>query len=384
VSDYDSTADTLRHSLRVGELMGQPTKELVERSTQHDHSKTADPEKETFDRVTPQLKNLTYGSDEYKAALADMGPALAHHYANNRHHPEFVDREIEWRPVVGYEGHYEVSSLGDIRSADRMVSRGGPTGDVFKPGQVRKAHLTPKGYCRLALVLNGQQRNHLVHRLVAEAFLANPDNKPEVNHRNGNKADNRVVNLEWATESENQIHAYETGLREANVKYVVHCPELDITTFGTLAMEREVRKRGYDRVTSAGIWAAMDRGGKHWDLTFEGAALAEYRRSQFSGMTLVDLIEMLADWKAATERTADGDLARSLEIQRDRFGIDPQVVDILRNTAWWFGWLICGAQGVAPNGERLDCNQQSNHRGHPHCDGSRDNLLWRDGEVAYV
>lgn len=58
-----------------------------------------------------------------------------------------------------------------------------------------------------------------------------------------------------------------------------------------------------------------------------------------NGMTLVDLVEMLADWKAATERHADGDLARSLEIQEERFGLSPQLVRILRNTAEWYGWL---------------------------------------------
>lgn len=86
--DYDSTADTLRHSRRVGELMAQPITELVDRSYRHDLSKTETPEKEIFDLVTPRLRELTYGSDEYRASLADMGPALEHHYANNRHHPE--------------------------------------------------------------------------------------------------------------------------------------------------------------------------------------------------------------------------------------------------------------------------------------------------------
>jgi len=89
---YDSTGDTLKHSLRVGALMGQAIKELVDRSVRHDLSKTEPPEVEVFDRVTPRLKGLTYGTDEYKAALADMGAGLDHHYAVNRHHPEhFVD-----------------------------------------------------------------------------------------------------------------------------------------------------------------------------------------------------------------------------------------------------------------------------------------------------
>lgn len=149
---YDSRPDTLQHSLRVGELMVQTIGELCERSVQHDHSKTESPEVDTFDEFTPKLKDSTYGSDEYKSFLAAMKPALDHHYAENRHHPE----------------HFA-----------------------------------------------------------------------------------------------------------------------------------------------------------------DGVA----------GMTLVDLVEMLADWKAATERHADGSLRRSLDINRERFGLSDQLMSILTNTAEHFGWL---------------------------------------------
>lgn len=149
---YDSRPDTLRHSLRVGELMAQAIGELVERSQRHDLSKTEPPEVGIFDEYTPKLQHSTYGSDEYKAYLAGMGEGLAHHYAHNRHHPEHFDDGVD-------------------------------------------------------------------------------------------------------------------------------------------------------------------------------------------GMTLMDLVEMLADWKAATERHDDGDLARSLVIQAERFGISDQLGQILANTARHFGWL---------------------------------------------
>jgi hypothetical protein len=155
---YDSTLDTMRHSRRVDELLLQVVVALQERVTRHDLSKMAPPEKAVFDRVTPLLKSSTYGSEQYKASLVDMGQGLAHHYGANRHHPE----------------HY------------------------------------PSG---------------------------------------------------------------------------------------------------------------------------------------ISGMTLVDLIEMLADWKAATERHDDGSLARSLTIQQSRFAISPQLMDILTNTAVMFGWLPSPAVG---------------------------------------
>jgi Family of unknown function (DUF5662) len=149
---YDSTAETLKHSLRVGELMGQLITELVDRSVKHDISKTQDPELAVFNEYTPKLKDTTYGSDEYKGYLEAMGEGLRHHYAANRHHPEHFADGIE-------------------------------------------------------------------------------------------------------------------------------------------------------------------------------------------GMTLVDLVEMLADWKAATERHADGSLDKSLEIQRERFGISDQLAQILRNTAKAYRWI---------------------------------------------
>lgn len=189
-AQYDSTADTLKHSLRVGALMRQPIKELVDRSVRHDLSKTEPPEVDIFNEFTPKLKGSTYGSDDYKGFLVSMGEALKHHYAHNRHHPE---------------------------------------------------HFGAKGV---------------------------------------------------------------------------------------------------------------------------------------NGMTLVDLIEMLADWKAATERHADGDLTKSLEIQQERFDLSDQLVEILRNTAEHFGWIpqtLCGARGIALNGDELICNLPlpKDHEG-KHSDGVRD------------
>lgn len=169
---YDSTADTLKHSQRVGELMGQAVKELIDRSMCHDRSKTEDPELAVFNEYTPKLKGTTYGSDEYKGYLTAMGEGLAHHYAANRHHPE----------------HFA-----------------------------------------------------------------------------------------------------------------------------------------------------------------DGVA----------GMTLVDLIEMLADWRAATERHDDGDMAKSLDIQRERFGISDQLWRVLWNTAQHFVWLPgkrCGDTHTWPDGVTYTCN----------------------------
>jgi len=152
MSDYDSTQDTKEHINKVRARLQECIGQLEARSWIHDASKLESPEKEAFDEVTPLLRGLTYGSPEYHAGTAKLGEALAHHYANNSHHPE----------------HY----------AD-----------------------------------------------------------------------------------------------------------------------------GID------------------------------------GMTLIDLVEMLCDWKAASERHADGDIARSIEINRQRFAISDQLASILRNTVQGMGWL---------------------------------------------
>lgn len=93
-AEYDSEADTLKHIKRVNELLLFACQDLLKRAMQHDDSKLKSPEKQKFDEMTPKLKGLTYGSDEYKKSLDELGIALKHHYANNSHHPEFYENGI--------------------------------------------------------------------------------------------------------------------------------------------------------------------------------------------------------------------------------------------------------------------------------------------------
>lgn len=81
-------------------------------------------------------------------------------------------------------------------------------------GRAIKHQLSRNGYVRVELSCDGKGRKYLLHRLLAKAFVPNPENKPCVNHKNGDKADNTLENLEWVTRSENQIHAYRTGLQK--------------------------------------------------------------------------------------------------------------------------------------------------------------------------
>lgn len=116
-----------------------------------------------------------------------------------------------WHPVVGYEGLYEVSNLGVIRSLGRCKGQYGALRDYSGRFLSLK---NGKLYVQVVLVKEGKKKGYLVHRLVAMAFIPNPQELPEVNHINGRKRDNRAENLEWVDSSQNQHHSYKLGLQQ--------------------------------------------------------------------------------------------------------------------------------------------------------------------------
>lgn len=116
------------------------------------------------------------------------------------------DKEL-WRWVVGYEGFYMVSDHGNVMSAPINGIRGGHK--YTRPGKVRKAFDNGRGYLFVGLYKDGAYKQELVHRMVASAFIPNPEGKPCVNHIDGNKTNNMVDNLEWVTKKENARHASE-------------------------------------------------------------------------------------------------------------------------------------------------------------------------------
>ena len=114
-----------------------------------------------------------------------------------------------FREIEGYE-HYLVSSWGKVYSieAARQIYRS--EGRIYETATRKLRELTteetPKGYLRVYLYKNGKRKHHKVHRLVAHAFIPNPEHKSQVNHIDGNKKNNSVTNLEWATDEENKLH----------------------------------------------------------------------------------------------------------------------------------------------------------------------------------
>lgn len=116
----------------------------------------------------------------------------------------------DWKNIKGYEGFYKVSSMGNIKSLKRKVKH--PTGYTRTVNEKVLKPTIVNGYHHVDLSKYGKRERHLVHRLVASAFIENHNKKPQVNHIDGNKTNNNVNNLEWATASENVTHGYLTGL----------------------------------------------------------------------------------------------------------------------------------------------------------------------------
>ena len=104
----------------------------------------------------------------------------------------------EWRPVEGYEGLYEVSNTGRVRSLDRYVKGKGESYRLRK-GSILSLVKSNLGYLQVSLCCNGKYKTINVHRLVAQTFILNPDNLPEVNHKDEDKTNNSIENLEWCT-----------------------------------------------------------------------------------------------------------------------------------------------------------------------------------------
>lgn len=121
-----------------------------------------------------------------------------------------------WKDIKGYEGLYQISSFGNVKSLDRYIINKNGDKQYF-PGKYLTQGISDS-YLKVTLSKNNKQRTFRVHILVARTFIPNPENKPEVNHIDGNKKNNKVNNLEWNTRSENELHAYRNGLAKPSNK----------------------------------------------------------------------------------------------------------------------------------------------------------------------
>jgi len=129
VNNYDSAPETLKHIGQVRDLLLEVIYKLSNRSVTHDASKLHPPEKECYDIYTPMLKGLTYGSDEYKATLENMGHTLQHHYQVNSHHPEHFENGVNGMSLIDL-----IEMLADWKAASLRHA----DGDILKSLEINK------------------------------------------------------------------------------------------------------------------------------------------------------------------------------------------------------------------------------------------------------
>jgi transposase len=136
---------------------------------------------------------------------------------------------MKWKPILNYEGIYEVSENGDVKRIAK-------TNNQYGVGHILK-HNIINGYAHVQLHKSGQSKSMRIHRLVAMAFIVNEENKPHVNHLDGNKLNNHVSNLQWCTPSENEIHKHRV-LNKTHRIYTLTNEQID-----SIVIQRKQGKR---------------------------------------------------------------------------------------------------------------------------------------------
>lgn len=178
-----------------------------------------------------------------------------------------------WLPCENYEGYYEVSNTGLVRSINRTITRSDGV-IVEYTGKILAQSLDKRGYYNVYLSKNGSNKRTRVHRLVAYSFIFNEEYKEQVNHKDGNKSNNNDWNLEWSTNLENMQHAIENNLKaeipfgEKAFKFTgaVQAYNKEGTLVATMYGNADMKSKGFDyRLVSAVL---MGKRKSHNNCTF--------------------------------------------------------------------------------------------------------------------
>lgn len=128
-----------------------------------------------------------------------------------------MDLKKEWKEIKGYEGKYIISNYGEVISLPRYKQNNSKL-QYVEPKEIKRYVNPQNGYVYVQLWNNAKYKNIRLHKLVAQAFIKNSNNLPQINHKDGNKKNNRVDNLEWCTAKDNILHSYKIGLRKRRVR----------------------------------------------------------------------------------------------------------------------------------------------------------------------
>ena len=183
-------------------------------------------------------------NNEYKQIelnLRDITNKIENKSANKE--CEDIGKLEIWKPIMGYEKFYQVSNFGRIMSNDRLLSN-----NILRHGRIMSPNFHPGGYLRIDLINEyGRRKQYSIHRIVALNFIPNPNNLLEVNHKNANKHDNCISNLEWISHINNIKHAINLGIfcnRKHNPKFGENSPFSKLTDSQVIKM-REMYASGH-------------------------------------------------------------------------------------------------------------------------------------------
>ena len=168
-----------------------------------------------------------------------------------------------WLPIEGYENLYEVSNLGRVCSLERtVIKKNDATRKV--PGKILKPGTNKNGYLKVNLCKNGTRRTCYLHRLVATAFIPNPDKKPQVNHKDEDKTNNTAENLEWCTAKENNNYGTRNKRASEKRSKPVLCIELN-QIFPSLTEAARQLSLSVGNISWVLTGRSKTAGGYHWE-----------------------------------------------------------------------------------------------------------------------